>query len=255
VATSVGGVWRGEAIKRMLTNPAYVGQRVHRGQVVGPASWAPILTDDVFAACAARYSDPARTANRDRRDVRHLLTGHARCGKCGARMYRGKNYERDVYVCKAGRGHLLRDMDMLDAYVVDYVLGLLSRDVHDLIATDDTDGDDHRAVIVELRRRLDDAYATFTAGQLTAAGLGRVEADLLGKIAAAEREARRAVPVPAVVFDIAGDDVRARWDALTIEQQRAVVAAVVEITVLPTRSGRRTFDPDGVKLTPRLGAM
>jgi DNA invertase Pin-like site-specific DNA recombinase len=251
VATSVGGVWRGEAIKRMLTNPAYIGQRVHRGQVVGPASWAPILTDDVFAACAARYSDPSRTTNRDRRDVRHLLTGHARCGKCGARMYRGKNYERDVYVCKAGRGHLLRDKRQLDAYVTAHVLDRLSGNVDDLIATDDRAGDDHRALIVELRQRLDDAYATFSAGGLTAAGLGRVEADLLANIAAAERDARRAVPVPAVVFDIAGPDVDSRWNDLAIDDKRAVVKALFDITVLPTRTGRRVFDPDGVEITPR----
>jgi site-specific DNA recombinase len=256
IPTGTGSEWRGDQIKRMLTNPAYVGDRVHQGEIVGPASWAAILEQDVFDICQVRYADPARTTNRDKRDLRHLLTGIARCGKCGARMYRGHDRKhRDIYSCKAGL-HLARDMKQVDAYVISHVLDLLSRDVHDLVIADEPDGEDHRVVIVELRRRLDDAYATFSAGGLTAAGLGRVEADLLARIAAAEREARRAVPVPAIVFDIAGPDVEARWDALLIEERRTVVKAVVDITILPVQTtGRHVFDPDGVRVVPRLGQV
>ena len=250
IRTSTHTEWRGDQIKRMLTNAAYVGDRVHQGEVVGAASWAPILERDVFNVCQVRYADTARTMNRDKRDVRHLLTGIARCGKCGARLYRGHNRGRDLYQCKKG-GHLVRDMKMLDAFVTAHVLDRLSGNVDDLIVTEDTDGADHRAVVVELRQRLDDAYTTFAAGALTAAGLGRVEADLLARIAAAERDARRAVPVPAVVFEIAGPDVDSRWNDLAIDDKRAVVKALFDITVLPTRTGRRVFDPDGVDITPR----
>jgi hypothetical protein len=191
--------------------------------------------------------------NRDKRDIRHLLTGIARCGLCGARMYRGKNGGRDLYACKVGQ-HLVRDMRQLDAYVISHVLDRLSGSLDDLVAGDDADAAAHRALVVELRQRLADATDEYTAGRLTAGTLGRVEANLLPQIAAAEREARRAVPVPAVVFDIAGPDVEARWDALPIEGKRAVVKALFDITVLPTRTGRRVFDPDSVRIERRLGA-
>ena len=75
-------------------------------------------------------------------------------------------------LCKKNQ-HLVRDMKNLDAYVTAYVLDLLKRDVHDLIADDVDPADHHRAVVAELRGRLDDAIAAFSAGQLVGFDAGQ----------------------------------------------------------------------------------
>jgi site-specific DNA recombinase len=106
-----------------------------------------------------------------------------------------------------------------------------------------------RTEAAELRERMDDATSEFTAGNLKAATLGKIEADLEPKIKAAEKRARAAA-VPPNLADLAGEGVDARWDALSVEQRREVVRVLVDITVLPSTrpSGSRGFDPDAVRL-------
>jgi site-specific DNA recombinase len=243
--------WSETRIKRILTNPAYVGQRVHRGEIVGEASWAPILDRDTFDAIAAKYEDPARAKFRGGHDLRHLLSGIARCGKpkCGAFMYVGGDRGRRVYVCRDGKGHLGRSAQLLDAYVTAIVLERLATIDLDDLAAESADTVEARGEVVELRARLADAVEQFTDGKLSAATLAKIEVKLKPKIAAAERAARGRV-VPPIVRDLAGKNVDQRWDKLTIEQQRDVVRLLVDVTVLPSKRppGTRGFDPNAVKI-------
>jgi len=40
------------------------------------------------------------------------------------------------------------------------------------------------------------------------------------------------------------------WESLTLPRKRAVAQVLIEsITILPTRKGRRAFDPDSVAVT------
>jgi DNA invertase Pin-like site-specific DNA recombinase len=251
--------WTLERVRQILSNPAYAARRVHQGTVIGDADWPAIIDAETFAKLRAKFEDPGRCHNRDRRDVKYLLSGIARCGVCGARMFRGHDRtgsrKRTTYYCKAGKGHLVRDRLRVDAYVTGVVLDWLGEP--DLLArlTEATDdplvtGASERAAT--LRARLAEATEQFTEGQLSAATLGNIEAKLLPQIDRAEREARRGV-LPAVVLEVAGPDAEARWDALSIMQQRQVVQTVADVTILKGRPGVRTFDPDTVRITPKLG--
>ena len=75
--------WDGSRLHRMVRNPAYVAKRVHQGRIVTDGQWPALIDVATFERANARLDDPARTMNRDRRDVAHLLTGIARCGICG----------------------------------------------------------------------------------------------------------------------------------------------------------------------------
>ena len=88
---------------------------------------------------------------------------------------------------------------------------------------------------------------------MSANTLARTEAKLEPKIADAERRARVAGVSP-VVANLVGKGADARWDALTVEQQREVVRALLHITVLPSTRPRRSrgFDPDAVRLEWRV---
>lgn len=249
-----GKAWTIGTVRSVLTNPAHAGIRVHRGEQVA-GNWPAIHDGKTWAALCARFADPARRTNRDRRDLTHLLSGVARCGKCGGRMERQANTRgRPSYVCRNG-GHVGRAQDDLDAFVTEEVLQRLEQP--DLLtalleAGDDPDTDAARARVAELQQQLDDATEQFLAKQLSAALLGKIEARLLPQIEAAERQARQASPVPQTLLDAAGPGARDQWDqweqAGDVARMRDVVRALVEIAVLPVGRGRKAFDRDAVRL-------
>jgi site-specific DNA recombinase len=247
-----GARWTATKVKRMLTNPAYAGKRVHRGEITD-AGWPPILDERTFAACAARYEDPARPKYRGGDDVKYLLSGIARCGKCGAALYVGGRPTQRVYVCHDGNGHLSRTQPHLDAYVTTVVLDRLATLDLDDLAAEAPEAAKAHAEAVELREHLATAVEQFSARQLTAATLAEVEAKLRPQIEDAERRARAASVSPAVV-DLAGEGADARWDALTVEQRRELVRVLLHVTVLPTTRprGSNGFDPDAVRLEWRV---
>jgi site-specific DNA recombinase len=83
--------------------------------------------------------------------------------------------------------------------------------------------------------------------------LGKVEADLVPRIKAADKRARAAA-IPPNIEELAGDGVDERWDALTVEQRREVIRLLLDITVLPSTRPRGStgFDPDAVRLEWRV---
>lgn len=79
--------------------------------IVGRGNWDPVLDPEVWQAVWAHLTNPARKTNLVGSAPRHLLSGIARCGKCGEPLYcRKKTYRtkaaeapKRVYYCK-GRG-------------------------------------------------------------------------------------------------------------------------------------------------------
>jgi site-specific DNA recombinase len=257
-----GTRWDLSQVKRVITNPAMAGRRVHRGEVVGAGDWTAILDDDTFDAVAVRFADPSRTTTRRSPTVR-LLTGVARCGVCGGPMVYAKQGGfvdrktgrkrtlRYTYTCK--NNHCTaRDLDALEQYVSAVVVERLRRpDARDAIAG--AKPDEHTAEALseaaEVRRQLDDAIIEFTAGRLTAATLGRIESELLPRITDAERRGRVA-GLPTVAADVAlDDDPAAAWAALETEQKREVLRALMVVIVDPVKvRGRKGFDPSAVRI-------
>ena len=245
--------WTAQSVRRALRNPAYRAQRVHQGNVVGAADWPALIDGDQAAQIDARLDDPARRAYREPTDPKWLLTGIARCGACLAKMgrARGGHRRRHVYTCFAC-GRVVRDLERVDAYVTDLVVTKLERD--DIGQDDPADlvpaAAAAKAQEAALQSQLDEALAANLAGKLSAVMLGRIEADLTPKIAAARREGRRAI-VPAVVEELAGPGAKARWNAATVEQRREAVRFLVSVTIQPQGSGR-PFDKATITVEPRL---
>jgi site-specific DNA recombinase len=242
-----GKAWSANRVKRCITNPGYASLRVYRGEVAGDANWPAILDRQTFDAIQARFAP--RRGGRGGTDVKHLLSGIARCGKCGEPMYVWKDRGNGVYACTSSGGHLTRNQDHLDAYITAVILERLATVDFGDVTAEHPEVAAARTEAAELRERMDDATSEFTAGNLKAATLGKIEADLEPKIKAAEKRARAAA-VPPNLADLAGEGVDARWDALSVEQRREVVRVLVDITVLPSTrpSGSRGFDPDAVRL-------
>jgi len=239
--------WSANRVKRCITNPGYAGLRVYQGEVTGDADWPAILDRRTFDAIATRLEP--RRGGRGGTDVKHLLSGIALCGKCAEPMYVWKDRGKGVYACTSSRGHLTRNQDHLDAFVTAIILERLATIDFGDVSAEQPEVAAAREEAVVLRKRLDDAAVEYSKGDLSAAMLGKVEAELVPKIKAAEKRSRTAA-VPPNIGELAGEGVDERWDALSIEQQRDVIRVLMDVTVLPSTRPRGTtgFDPDAVRI-------
>ncbi|MYS15125.1 recombinase family protein, partial [Streptomyces sp. SID4982] len=79
--------WDHKAVKEMLLNRAYLGERLYKGESI-PAQWAPIKGLEtpagraLFNRVTAKLTNPARLSHRGS-EVAHLLTYLGLCGECG----------------------------------------------------------------------------------------------------------------------------------------------------------------------------
>lgn len=136
VPTVGGGPWAPSSIRAALTNPRNAGLRSHKGEIVGPAVWAPILDAKTYEQLASILSNPSRRTNGPNVTRRSyvLCGGLARCGLCGNALV-GKpmrnptptdpERRRRVYVCTkdhGGCGKILVDAEHLEAEVIPNVL-------------------------------------------------------------------------------------------------------------------------------------
>jgi DNA invertase Pin-like site-specific DNA recombinase len=250
IPTMRGGRWDLNTVRRLLTNPAYNGKRTHLGTVVGDAAWPAILDDDTFGQLAARFADPSRSTMRRSPNV-HLLAGVLRCGVCAGPMTWARSRGAPVYACRHGQ-HVARAVHHLERHVTDVIVTRLSApDARATLADAEPPiaASEALAEAAALRAQLDDAYSAFRAGDLSATLLGRAEADLAPKVADAERRAR-VVGLPTVAADLASsDNVAATWEALTLEQRREIVRALVDVVVHPARQRGPGYDPSSIDIT------
>jgi DNA invertase Pin-like site-specific DNA recombinase len=252
--TARGKAWTHGTIRKMLTNPAYAGVRVHRGEQ-SKANWPAILDEVTWRGLQVKFGDPARRTNRDRIDLSHLLSGVATCGVCGGRIEVNNRPGRTpAYVCRA-KGHVVRAKAPVDAFVTELVLDYLQRWTAEGILAEADDPETTAAVARarELQDRYDALAEQAADGAISPTMLAKLEANLLPQIEAANRAARKATQVPNSVLDAAGLGARRQWkawdDAGDVARQREVLRSVVEVTIKPaSRPGNVPFDPETVKV-------
>jgi site-specific DNA recombinase len=239
-------VWEGTEVKRLLISPAYIGKRVHRGQIIGDATWPAILTENDHHRLVALLTDPARNTVTDP-SVKHLLTGLARCAVCGGGMRPIKNRGYPTYMCRYRFCTAIRVPWIEDA-VTRAVLGRLRRpDAADLFAAREADADDRAAAgdeLAALNGRLDTFARRAALGEISDVMLAKVEREIAPLIADAQRRARPPRERPALRrFAGKGVDVDAVWAGLNIVARREVVAELVELRVSRGRRGERSLNP------------
>lgn len=266
VPTSTGGTWIPNAVRRMILRPRNAGLMEHRGEVIGRAQWPAILDEATWRAVRALLLDPSRlTISAPRR---HLLSGIAECGICGARMAAatvgsGRDRRR-VYKCTQ-TPHIARNVTALERYITMIVLEWLSQpEAGELLAPTGDDGAVARAVEREtLRQRQREAAEMFAAGEIARAQLAAVTAATGKRLAELDQLDAATVHTSALGVFRGGDDVRRVWESLDIERQRAVIREIMRVVVLPIKRGRPKgwtreygtewgyFNPDGVLIERR----
>ncbi|MEZ0072277.1 recombinase family protein [Planotetraspora sp. GP83] len=220
VPSPTGGQWTRATIRTIATNPAYVGKRVHRGEVIGGAIWPTLFetNEDAFHAAGAILRDPARRTQRDSA-VKHLLSGLARCRVCTGPTWAGRHPRGHFrYVCEAS-GHFGLRKDPIDDYIEGLLIAALAApDAAEFFAVkrDDSRLAEERAQIARWKTELEEGEELVETGEMTVHRLAKLEQRLLPKIEASEAKIRQAVVNPLLVSLIRTDpeEVWMEWQAL-----------------------------------------
>lgn len=246
--TTTGAAWTVGTLRRTLTNPYVAGLRTYKGQIMGDASWPPIIDRDTFDTLCARIGQPQGP----RRAGSHLLTGHIRCGRCGRRMYANNTRTGWTYRCpkqqaSTGQGcgqTIMRDPT--DRLVLDTVTGWLTEPAFlealnlYLNPIEDTRS---QVELDTVETRLADLARRFAAGDLLELEHAAARAELVARRKALLATTRRNV----VSVDLAGleDSWAQALAAEDVPMLRQWVALVAHPVVI--HHGRRS---DRVQIRP-----
>jgi site-specific DNA recombinase len=259
ITATTGNPFTYSTLARMLRNPRNCALRVHRGEIVGPASWPAIVDESTWRAAVAILTDPARRTTTGNR-ASYLLSGLAICGGCGRtitsggvkRSSAGTTTYRRIYVCRANKC-VGRRQDWVDEFVGAVVVERLSRpDARDLLVDEQTpDLAALRTEAAALRVRLDELADAFASDEITRMQLTRATEKMRGRLDEIEAAQVHVSRAPVLAELVTAEDVGAAWTALPLDRQRAVVDVLMTVTLHPGGGGRRTFDPSKVEITWR----
>ena len=261
VRTVFGKEWRTPTLRTLIASGRIAGLREHRGIVVGPAVWAPIITEDEHRRVRARMEERKTTGRRT--PQRYLLTGLLRCGKCEAKLFSSPRATTRRYVCASGPDHrgcgrLTVVADPLERLIADAVIYRLDTPELADALTGRASADAQAAATADERAaakvRLDDLAGLFAADQITMREWLVARGPIEARIGDAERRLARASRADALQGLVGnGDALRAQWSGLNLARQHAIVFAILDhARIGPGVLGARTLDPDRVQPVWRL---
>lgn len=264
IKTSTGGEWAGPELRSMLLRPRNAGIIKHRGEEVGPAQWEAPLDEATWRSVCALLTDPSRrlTPGNERK---YLGSGLYLCGVHGdgttmrAATSNSRNPGSDTrywgaYTCRTSK-HMSRRRDLVDGQVQLMVVKRLSRpDAADLLAEreDPVDVRGAQRDMREARETLDELASELGSGSMDMRSWRVASEAARQRLAGAEAVLSRAVKVNPVVSLVSADDPEAAWNSLDLSRQRAVVAYLMTVTILPSRKGRQPgggyWDPNSIRI-------
>lgn len=259
--TSTGRPWTATELRKVLLRARNAGLREHRGEIVGPAAWAPLVDEDRWRALVSALTHPGRRTQWSSAR-RWLLSGLAVCGVCGEpiRATLQNSARRGVpsYTCKAQRC-VSRNAEELDAYIGTVVVERLSRpDVAELLTA--TGGPNAGAIQLDataLRERLDGLAAAYADGAIDVRQLREGSERLRARLAEVEDQLATAGRGDTLAGLVGATDPGDEWEGLDLHRRRAVIDTLMTVTVHRTRKGRPRgwtpgssyFDPSTVGIT------
>lgn len=254
VVTPQGNRWDQVALRRMLMGAHLSAQREHLGALT-PGIWTPILAPADTTRIRAILSDPSRVHARPA-GRSYLLTGFARCGRCGQPLRGAPNARHRRYACvkqldRPNCGGIARQADPVDDLVTQMLFEAL-RGV-DLREYLEGQGDGHEQRIAEEVRAdeaaLNELSADFYVGRtISRSQFVTAQASLNARLEANRARLSTTSAGSMLATIDAGEGLERQWAGETLEWKRAVIGTIIEsITINPPAvHGRHAFDPTAI---------
>jgi site-specific DNA recombinase len=259
-----GSPWKINTVKQVLVRAQNAALIEYKGEIIGPANWDPIVSEDTWRAVKAILDDPARRTTPGPKP-RHLLTGLLICGVCGGTAF-GVVHNRDrfYYKCQQGSwgtpgmaavaGHPpFRRRDLLDEYVETVIIERLSRP--DVQAALNTRPEVDIAALDARRTEINAELEEWArAPGITPRQLQIKNEPLLAELHDVEQqmsEALRGDPLP----EFTGNDPAKVWAELkaagNIERMRAIARLLLRVRINPATTGpKKGLDYESVEILP-----
>ena len=255
--------WEPSTLRQLLLNPTIAGRRVHRGEDIGPAAWEPIVDYGTWLRLRNYLKDPSRLSVSNPRGPapRHLLSGIAYCGECGARVKAATNMSRipRAYTCRMeGCMRVTASADRVDERVEAVLLALFERrdfqkaltDAHMRRETAARQGPDVASLIAEKEAELDAVESLRDSGELTlrayAAETRRIEDVIKGL----RDQQAAAVSSPALRRLVTAANLQDGWAKAELSDRREVLRLLLTVTINRAKERGRRFDPRRVEVRP-----
>ena len=261
IQTVFGNPWQTTTIRDVLASPRVAGLRQHRGEVIGPAVWEPIISEADHRRVLALLE---QKRNSDRRTPRrYLLSGMLRCSHCGHKLYSSSRESTRRYQCssapdKRGCGHLTVVAEPVEALVAAAVLYRLDTpEMADVIAGRAAQDEQAAALseaVAQDGAQLEELAQAFAARQITMTEWLTAKKPIQDRQQNAQRRLDRLTRTDKLAGFIGnGDALRGQWAELNLTRQHAIVEAVLDHAVIspPAKRGGG-FDPSRVDLVWRL---
>lgn len=254
VVTVTGKTWRLNVLRNVMRSGRIAGLRYHRGALVGPAAWEPIITEAEHRQIRARFG--GRQAPTPRVNP---LVGLLYCGRCGTRMIAHRAYSgKRQYRCssepdRGGCGRMSSLADPLEDHLLDRIVDVLADGGLDAILAQRATATPDRERLARQLAEDEAALQQLTTDHYVDRIIGRDEfltaRSALEQRASESRQRLAALSQAGVLsaVDPSEDAVRARWDAGSVEwRQSFVESLVVKVRLSPAVKGRNFFDPTRV---------
>ena len=261
--SGVVSVWEPSTLRQLLLNPTVAGRRVHRGEDIGPATWDPIVDYGTWLRLRNYLKDPSRlTVSNPRGPApRHLLSGIACCGECGARLKAATNMSRipRAYACRMeGCMRVTVTADRVDERVEAILMALFERpdfqsalaDAHERRATAATRGPDVASLIAEKEAELDAVEKLRETGELTLRAYAAETKRIEDAIEHLRSQQAAAVSSPALRRLLTAATLQDGWRSADLMDRREVVRLLIDVKIKRATVRGRNFDPARVEVRP-----
>ncbi len=260
------GKLRAENLARVLTSGRIAGLRERYGEVVGPATWPAIVTEAEHRQLRAVLADPLRA--RTRPFTSALLGGGlAVCGRCGAALHSGRGRPSKaqraageqgarVYLCASARGGCgklqVRAAQVEQVVVAQVWEALSGGGLAEAVARRVPDGSAAQRDVDAIEAKLAALGVRWAEGLLTDAAHDAAQARLAVRLAEAQAKVGQSKRGELLRRFRKLGELRGAWPTLPLDDQRTVVALVVDrVVVAPAERLGRNFDPGRVEVVWR----
>lgn len=245
-----GRKWEASSFKRMMIAPRLVGDRSHRGVVVGSGGIPAILDRETWKRVVAILNTP-RPSAAGPRVRRHYLTGLVRCGRCDAKLVARPDARGTTrYTCAQPRGcgRIVVAKTNLEPLIAEAIaIRLDSPAFREAVAASGTgDTGEDVARLAADQAALEEATTAWLVDRtISKPEYSRVRELLMSRIDATRRKLERASSSRAV--RLIGVDVRAEWEARPAPWRHEVASALIDrIVVNPAPRRGTRFDPSRI---------